>query len=92
VSVVVAGTLNGELTCRERLQILPSGRVSGTVTTGSLIIQEGALYEGELHMRTSPTETRPQPSAVRASPSPGRGRGSSTNGRAAENPPADENS
>lgn len=89
-SVIVAGTLSGEITCRERLQILPSGRVSGTVTTNSLAIQEGALYEGELHMRTAPAETRPQPPAARAAPASGpRGRGSAANGRATE-PPAEE--
>lgn len=91
-SVIVAGTLTGEITCRERLQILPSGRVSGTVTTSSLAIQEGALYEGELHMRTTPVETRPQPPAARAAPSSGtRGRGNPANGRATEPPPAEEN-
>jgi cytoskeletal protein CcmA (bactofilin family) len=89
-NIVVAGTLTGEVICRERLQILPSGRLSGTVTTGSLAIQEGAFYEGELHMRTTPAETRPQPNAGRvAAPSPpARGRGAVANGRAEV--PADE--
>ena len=32
------------------LEILPSGRVSGRVATASLVIQEGAIYEGELRM------------------------------------------
>lgn len=98
VNVVVAGVLSGEITCRERLQILPSGRLSGTVTTSALIIQEGALYEGELHMRTGPAaEARPQPVAARVAPTSGRGRGSAntspstTNGRnAATEPPAAE--
>ena len=90
-NVVVAGTLTGEIVCRERLQILPSGRVSGTVTTNSLAIQEGAFYEGELHMRTTPADTRPQPPAARAaSPSAGvRGR-TAANGRATEPPPPAE--
>ncbi len=83
-SVVVAGSLSGEITCRERLQILPSGRVSGTVTTGSLAIQEGALYEGELHMRTTPAEVRPQPPAPRVAPVRGRGAAN----RTVEPPPA----
>ncbi len=92
VNVVVAGTLNGEISCRERLQILPSGRVSGTVTTGSLVIQEGALYEGELHMRTGSGgggDTRPQPNAARSAPGGARNRpgGSVTNGRSPETPP-----
>jgi cytoskeletal protein CcmA (bactofilin family) len=88
-NVVVAGSLNGEVTCRERFQILPSGRVNGTVTTASLSIQEGAIYEGELHMQTTPGETRPQPPAARAggSAGAGRGRAQAANGRAEEAPP-----
>ena len=48
--VTVAGELTGEIRCRGRLQILPSGRVRANVSTGSLVIQEGAIYEGELRM------------------------------------------
>jgi cytoskeletal protein CcmA (bactofilin family) len=48
--VTVAGELTGEVHCRGRLQILPSGRVRATVSTGSLVIQEGAIYEGQLEM------------------------------------------
>ena len=88
-NIVIAGTLSGDITCRERLLILPSGRVSGTVSTDSLVIQEGALYEGELHMRTTPADTGPQPPAARAAPA-GR-RGSAGNGRATDAVPADEN-
>lgn len=92
-NVIVAGSLNGEVTCRQRLQILPSGRVSGTVTTASLAIQEGALYEGELHMLTTPADTRPQPSAARAAGPTGAGRGrhQAANGRAEETPSPVEN-
>jgi cytoskeletal protein CcmA (bactofilin family) len=48
--VTVAGELTGEIRCRGRLQILPSGRVRASVATGSLVIQEGAIYEGQLEM------------------------------------------
>jgi len=48
--ITVAGELTGEIRCRGRLQILPSGRVRANVSTGSLIIQEGAIYEGQLEM------------------------------------------
>ncbi len=52
-SITVAGKLNGEVTCRGRLQITASGRVSATVTTESLIIDEGAFYEGDLNMKSA---------------------------------------
>jgi cytoskeletal protein CcmA (bactofilin family) len=46
----VAGDLAGEIRCRGRLHIMPSGRVRAKVTTGSLVVQEGAIYEGQLEM------------------------------------------
>lgn len=54
-SITVAGKLNGDITCSGRLQITSTGRVSATVTTDSLVIDEGAFYEGELNMQTSQT-------------------------------------
>lgn len=62
--VSVAGDLSGEIRCRGRFQILPSGRVKAKVSTGSLVIQEGAVYEGQLEMagveRSAPRPLRPR--------------------------------
>ncbi len=44
-NIVVAGTLTGEVTCCHRLEVLPSGRVAGTIVTGSIVIQEGGFIE-----------------------------------------------
>lgn len=52
--VTVAGDLNGDIRCRGRLQIMPSGRVRGKVVTDTLVINEGAFYEGQLEMVTTP--------------------------------------
>lgn len=58
----VAGDLSGEIHCRGRLQILPSGKVRARVSTAALVIQEGAVYEGQLEMagleRTAPRRLR----------------------------------
>jgi cytoskeletal protein CcmA (bactofilin family) len=67
--ISVAGDLTGEVRCRGRLHILPSGRVRAKVTTGSLVIQEGAIYEGQLEMagleRPAPRPLRQrQPASV----------------------------
>jgi len=51
-NITVAGDLDGEITCRGRLQILPSGRVRGKINTLTLVIHEGAFYEGQLDMAT----------------------------------------
>lgn len=63
-NISVAGTMTGEVLCHGKLEILPSGRVSGRVATASLVIQEGAIYEGELRMSNldeepSSLETQP---------------------------------
>ena len=52
-NVTVAGQLDGEVRCRGRLQIMPSGRLRGKVSTRSLVVNEGAIYEGELEMDAS---------------------------------------
>ncbi len=83
--VTVAGDMTGEVHCRGRLQILPSGRVRARVTTASLVIQEGAVYEGQLEMvgleRTGPrplrTRVSNQPTGFEAS-GPDRASGSGT--------------
>jgi cytoskeletal protein CcmA (bactofilin family) len=65
--VTVAGDLNGEVRCRGRLQILPSGRVKAKVTTGTLVIQEGAIFEGQLEM-AGIERSAPKPLRTRAAP------------------------
>ncbi len=67
--VTVAGDVHGEMRCRGRLQILPSGRVRARVATGSLVIQEGAIYEGELDM-AGVERTIPRPLRARSTPPP----------------------
>lgn len=67
--ISVAGDLTGEIRCRGRLHIMPSGRVRAKVTTSSLVVQEGAIYEGQLEMagleRPAPRPLRQrQPASV----------------------------
>jgi len=49
-NITVAGDLNGDIRCRGRLQMMPSGRVRGKVSTETLVVNEGAYYEGQLEM------------------------------------------
>jgi cytoskeletal protein CcmA (bactofilin family) len=50
--IVVAGEVNGELCCSGRVEIKPSGRVTGTINAGTLVMQEGAYFDGNLKMKT----------------------------------------
>lgn len=49
-AISVAGELEGEINCRGRLELLQTGRVKGQISTQSLVIHEGAVYEGDLEM------------------------------------------
>ena len=72
-NITVAGELDGEIVCRGKLQILSTGKVRGKLTTASLVINEGAIYEGELVMETgrdggaSREYVRPRATAATAS-------------------------
>jgi cytoskeletal protein CcmA (bactofilin family) len=59
--IIVAGTLTGDIACRGRLEIRPTGVVRANVRTASLVIHEGAVYEGELRMEVgaAPREALP---------------------------------
>ncbi len=53
-SIVVSGKMSGTVRCRGRLEIQSTGIVTGDVTTGSLVIIEGARYEGTITMAPVP--------------------------------------
>jgi cytoskeletal protein CcmA (bactofilin family) len=62
--VVIAGHYSGKLTCRQRLEIRPTGRVSGTIETVKLMLHEGGFVDGELHMqKPSDPENGARPSS-----------------------------
>ena len=50
-TIMVAGEVSGELNCTGRVEIRPSGRVTGTITAASLVMQEGAFFDGNLRMK-----------------------------------------
>lgn len=65
-SVTVAGQVNGQIFCAGRVEIKPSGRVIGEITAGTLIMQEGAFFEGNLKMATRGEESRVEAAASAA--------------------------
>lgn len=50
--VVVAGVVDGTVECSGRLEVMPTGRISGDVTSPSLVVHEGATVEGDLSMQS----------------------------------------
>jgi len=51
--VMVLGEVNGSIVCAGRVEIASTARVTGEVTAGTLVIQEGAFFEGSLKMANS---------------------------------------
>lgn len=51
VSVVVSGKISGDIVASKRIEIRPTARVFGNLTTPALAVMEGALFEGHCTMR-----------------------------------------
>jgi cytoskeletal protein CcmA (bactofilin family) len=53
-SVLVGGTLTGDVTATERLQIQATGSVEGNVTAPRLIVLDGAILRGKVNAEGTP--------------------------------------
>ena len=49
-TVIIHGKVTGDITASRRLEIRAPGRLYGNVTTPSLVIEEGVLFEGHCSM------------------------------------------
>lgn len=49
---VVAGRSAGALTARDRLEVRSSAQIEGDVRTQALVVEEGAVFRGRVHMDT----------------------------------------
>jgi len=50
-NIVIAGVVDGTVECTGRLEVLPTGRVSGEVSAPTLVVHDGATMTGQLKMR-----------------------------------------
>ncbi len=65
--VVVAGAFDGQLYASSRLELMPSSRVKGAITTPQFAVGEGAFIDGEIHMVEESAVSNVKPfSAARA--------------------------
>jgi cytoskeletal protein CcmA (bactofilin family) len=63
----VRGAFNGNLTARQKLVIFASGKVSGKIRYGKIVIEEGGQISGEVTMDASdkkPGASDPAPKAA----------------------------
>jgi cytoskeletal protein CcmA (bactofilin family) len=47
---VIHGTINGDIIATQRLELGRAARVNGNIQTPSLIIEQGAMFEGSCKM------------------------------------------
>ena len=50
--IVVAGTVEGDVVARQRVEIAGTARVSGSLAGHSIAVAEGAVIEGEIKVMT----------------------------------------
>jgi len=65
----IHGAFEGELTARERLVVHSTGRVSGTIRYGRLVIEEGGHIDGNIE-ESPPGASRGARPAVTGTPNP----------------------
>lgn len=64
--VVVGGEYSGKMICSQRLEVRPSGRLSGRIDTLKMLLHEGGFIDGELHMTKPPGEEATAPARTAA--------------------------
>lgn len=69
-TIVILGTVTGDVVASTRLDIRAPGKVIGDVTTPSLVINEGAILEGRCSMRSGKSAEETRDLATAAAPSP----------------------
>jgi len=77
-TIIIHGKVTGDIAASKRLEIRAPGKLYGNVTTPSLVIEEGVIFEGHCSMGASETrgakvtvlakEDKPLPGAAAAPP------------------------
>lgn len=58
--VIVAGVIRGSITATGKLEILPSGKVFGSITSKDISIKSGAVFVGKCTMPEHEKEALPE--------------------------------
>ena len=66
-SAIVGGEVIGNITAKDRLEIISQGRVLGNIATSHLVIADGVIFEGSCRMLTDEAAKYP---ADRKDPAP----------------------
>lgn len=55
--IVVAGVVEGDVVAKQRVEILGTARVTGSLSGNSIAVAEGAVIEGEIRVRSGGAPT-----------------------------------
>jgi cytoskeletal protein CcmA (bactofilin family) len=67
-TLVVSGRVQGTITAKQRVELLRSARVTGTVRTPCLVVAEGAVFNGSCEMAGSEGEMPGRPDSTEGAP------------------------
>ncbi len=56
--LIIAGSVDGDVTARDRVEIRPGARIQGSVSASRIAIGEGAVVDGDLRTSGSGEPTR----------------------------------
>jgi len=73
-TVSIAGTVNGDITADEKIELEASAHVDGNITAPRILIKDGATFKGQVNMREP--ERRPSVRTSSARKEPGEQPGS----------------
>jgi len=58
VDIVVAGTVEGDVVAKQRVEIAGTARVTGSLSGHSIAVAEGAIIEGEIKVASGEAPTK----------------------------------
>lgn len=58
-SAVISGRVVGNINGKSRLELQPPARVQGNIIAPALVIQEGAVFDGNCQMSKQPRQVKP---------------------------------
>jgi cytoskeletal protein CcmA (bactofilin family) len=67
--VIIEGRFDGVITARTRVEVQPKGVVTGEIHTPCLIIEPGAIFDGQCHMIADEDAAQPITIPIRSSAS-----------------------
>lgn len=58
--ITIAGTVRGEIAASEKLEVLETGKIFGSIETKDLIVRSGAVISGKVSMDGAEAEPEPE--------------------------------